>query len=113
MTIKEMIKEINYSEKRGKFFYTEIDFTEGAVGIKESGEFVYWGKPVYWEINGKWTKCNLNTLPKAWVEACWNSNITGTFVEPNNEWSEEEQKRVDKELLYFEGIIDDKGNYIN
>ena len=36
MTIKEMIKEINYSEKRGKFFYTEITFVEGAVGIKES-----------------------------------------------------------------------------
>ena len=110
MTKKEMIKDIHYSEKQKDFYYTEIDFIEGCVGIRKNGDFVYWGEPVHCEINGKWTKCNLNRLPKNWVKACWNSNLMGTFVEPTDT---KEQARVYKEWLYFEGIIDKSGNYIN
>ena len=49
-------------------------------------------------------------MPKNWVKACWNSNLMGTFVEPTDT---KEQARVYKEWLYFEGIIDKSGNYIN
>jgi hypothetical protein len=109
MTKQNMINDIHLNKKTGNFYYTEIDFYEGFVGVQPNGDMVRYGKPCYVEIKDKWVKCNLHRLPKKWVEACWSSLITGTFVHPDDM---QEQKRVNKEFLFFNGIIDEKGNYI-